>query len=41
VEDLAQVVGGGPLLEVWPEPVHRLLAMETMVRREREQLDEV
>ncbi len=38
VQHLAQVVGGGLRSKIWPQEVHRLLAVETVVRREGKQL---
>jgi hypothetical protein len=41
VDDLVEVVGGRGGVELGPEGVHQLLAMELVVRCEREQLDQL
>src|SRR5919107_3641556 len=41
MENLAQVVGGGSLREVRPERVHRLLPVQQVTWREREQFHQV
>ena len=41
MQRFAQIIAGGDGIEIWPQSLHRLLAMQAMAGREREQLDEL